>query len=355
MKTLLVGLLVGGVCGFALQKYVLEDEVASSRSRRGDVPVRGDDDRPERAEEDDGVNVDLLLAKIRDLEARLASMKGEEEVSTYGEIEVPLTEEGIETLLESFERTGDLDQLLALIKALLLQGEKGYPRLTRVLYKMIGMGMANRFSEEDLLQRIVPAARMAMSHEKALVGYVGYLMTNDNVPSMMRTGSMAAAMFLSVNGVRGSEAFAPKLLEAFLARSEGDDDQRRMLLEAMGMLKQKEAVDPLLAILNDPQKGNDHRRAVEALGRIGDPRAVTSIVQRLQSPPEGRNSWWHGRTEIEALARIGSPEALAAATTHLTNLTNNQSFYNQASAYLRVQKDDKVVTMIRDRFRANTE
>ena len=356
MKTLLVGLIVGGVSGFALQKYVLTEDTGAAARHRRDTETNAATGGVKR-EKTPEIDVDLLLAKIRDLEAKLAAAKGagEGDEDLYGGVEVPLTEEGIVTLLESFERTGSLDQLLALIKALLLQGEKGYPRLTRVLIKMVGMGMANRWDEEQLIKRIVPAARMAMQHERQLVGYVGYLLTNDNVPSMMRTGAMGAAMFLSINGVQGSEEFAPKLLEAFLAnQGPGGDDQQRMLLEAMGMLRQKEAVQPLLAILRDPQRGSDHRRVIEALGRIGDERAVGVLIQRLrmEQPTDNRN-WWSGRSEIQALARIGTDEALASVETHLGNLTTDNAFYNQAGAYLRVRKSDKVVGMIRDRFRAD--
>ncbi len=350
MKTLLIGLAVGGLCGFGLQKYVLEDEAVASRTRR---ETGGAEAAPVRKDSAPRVDVDLLLAKIRDLEARLAAAQGQEEATAYGDVAVPLTEEGIVTLLESFERTADLDQLLALIKALLLQGEKGYPRLTQVIFKMIGMGMANRFKEDELLKKVVPAARMAMSHEKAIVGYVGYLMTSDNVPGIMRTGAMGAAMFFSVNGVKGSESFAPKLLEAFMAKSGGDKDQRRMLLEAMGMLRQKEAVDPLLAMLADPEQSGDHRRAIEALGRIGDPRAVGPLIKMLQDAKTDDRNWWQGYAEMTALVRIGSPEALAAAENHLSSVQDNRAFFNQAGSYLRARSSDKVVGMLRDRFRTD--
>ena len=272
----------------------------------------------------------------------------------FGGIPIPTTEEGIRDLEDEFDRTNDLDRLLALIRALLLQGERGYPRLTRLFMRVAGKAQANGFQEEDLLRKVVPALKLAMRHERELVGYVGYLLTDENVPPLLRTGAMGAAMFLSVNRTPGSEEFGPILLERFMQRGAmGGGDQDRMLIEAMGFLRQGQAVDPLLAMLRDPQRENMHGRAIEALGRIGDERAVGPLIQRLRAKPTGETQWWSGRAELQALARIGTPEALAAAEQHLANLSNDDAFFAQASGYLRARPSDKVVGMIRDRFRNN--
>jgi hypothetical protein len=355
MRLLLIGLVVGGLTGFALQKYVLAEDTSAMRRER-DAPATTRLDTPK--EDPEAVtDRDSLLARIRDLEARLAALGeqgGEEE---FGGVQVPTTEEGIVNLIEEWDRTNDLDRLLALIKALLLQGEKGYPRLTRVLARFAGKVAGSGISEEDALPRLVPAIKMAMSHEKELVGYVGYLLTEDNVPGMFRTGAMGAAMFFSINRVKGSEDFGPILLEAFLKGGSGGPfgggrDQQRMLIEAMGYLKQPQAVDPLLAMLKDPEKQNLHGRAVEALGRIGDPRAVGVLVQRLRNDTSDR-SWWGSSAEIQALARIGTDESIAAAETYLRNVTDERRFFAMANSYLRARPSDKVVGMIRDRFRNN--
>ena len=61
------------------------------------------------------------------------------------------------------------------MEALLLQGKSGYPRLTQLVMKTAMLGMGGRIEEQEAFQRVMPAFRMAMRHEKELVGYVGYL------------------------------------------------------------------------------------------------------------------------------------------------------------------------------------
>ena len=104
------------------------------------------------------------------------------------------------------------------------------------------------------------------------------------------TPALGAAMFLTMNGASGSEKFGPKLLESFIAESEKGKDggmfageQGRMLIEAMGMLQQTAAVDPLLRMLQDPAQADRAQRVIEALGKIGDSRAVGPLIQRLKS------------------------------------------------------------------------
>ncbi|MHC4959026.1 MAG: HEAT repeat domain-containing protein [Planctomycetota bacterium] len=348
MKTLLIGLVVGGLSGFLVSEYVLVDDVSASRQSRS----TGTDSRVEverhAAEE---VDVDGLKARIAELEALLNAQPGDD-VSIFGTVKVPQTEAEIDLLMEEWTATDDLDKLLALIRALLLQGEKGYPKLTKVLMRMVGKGMAGRYKEEDLLKKVVPALKLAMQHEEELVGYVGYLMTADNVPGMMKTGAMGAAMFLSVNGVRGSDRFAPMLLESFMKQGEGmmGRDQKRMLIDAMGMLKQKEAVDPLLRMLDDPQQKRMHNKAISALGQIGDVRAVGPLTKRLQMSDQ-ENQWW--RPELRALAQIGTPEAAAAAENFIAGVENDDQFFNHAGSYLQGKYSDKVVALAMERYRKN--
>ena len=350
MRTLLIGLLVGGISGFAIQKYVLSDDIDTRRNRR--VESADEDTSPvPTSKPNDEVDVDALLARIRALEGLLKQAPATDELeSIFGDVKVPTTDEEIELLLAEWEKTDDLDKLLALIRALLLKGEKGYPKLTQVLLRLVVKGMAGEISEHKALEKIVPALKLAMRHEKELVGYVGYLLTAKHIPSMMRTGAMGAAMFLSVNRVRGSEKFAPMLLEVFMQGGAGmGKDQSRMLITAMGLMGQKEAVDPLLAILTDPQKARMHHSAIEALGQICDERAVGPLVKRLRESKE--NSWWSA--EMTALAKIGTPEATAAAEEYLATVTNDDKFFNHAGNYLRERASPKVIDMVATRFRNN--
>ncbi len=355
MRYLLIGLLVGGAGGFLIQKYVLDTPEPRRHTRRAPEGAA----RPRAGAPAGDVDVAALLARLKELEAALAAAPAPppEDLLT---IEVPTTDEGIDLLMEEFQRTDDLDRLLALVRALLLKGEKGYPRLTTLLMRVVGKAMAQKFKEEDLLQRVIPALKLAMRHEKELVGYVGYLMTAEGVPGMMRTGAFGAAMFLSVNGVPGSDAFSGKLLEQFMATAGGKggggllggrDEQRGMLIQAMGMLRQQEAVEPLLRMLADPEQQGTSWQVIGALGNIGDPRAVAPLVARLRAKKgDDENDWWS--PELNALAEIGTPEAILAAEEHLAGITDNNRFFNQAGNLLRAHPSPKVITMMRDRFRA---
>lgn len=345
MKTLLIGLVVGAACGIAVQRFLLQESEGAGRGgtrggpRKEADPASNPKPRPDTREAE-------LLARIAELEALLG-----QKVPLAAELSgvpIPTTEEGIDLLVEEFERTGDLDRLLAAIRALLRQGEKGYPKLARLLMKIVTMGMKGAFNDEQvMLQRVVPALRIAMDHEKELVGFVSYLLSTPDAPIMLRTGAMGAAMFLAMNKVPGSEAFAPALMQLFLAGgAAAGGDQAEMLVQAMGFLKQKEAVDPLLALLKDPARADLHRVAIQALGMIGDPRGIAAIAARLD-PQSGDAPY----AEMEALGRIGSPEAKLAAENYLTGLGNDDVFFQAAGNYLRASRSDSAVGLIRDRFR----
>lgn len=347
MKTLLIGLLVGGLSGFAIQKYVVGGEYGNAlRRQRGTrskerVPVERETERDPAPVEQPGVAASPGTTPGNDLVDLSLD---------FGGVKVPETDEEIDLLLEEWTQTDDLDKLLALIRALLLQGERGYPKLTKVLARFTGKMMMRKYQEEDLTQKVVPALKLAVRHEKELVGYVGYLMSGENVPPMLRTGAMAAAMFLSMNRVMGADSFGPMLLKTFV-ESDGKlgKDQARMLIMAMGQLKQKSAVQPLLRMLDDPQQKKMHNRIVESLGKIGDQRAVGPLIKRLSVAEE--NNWW--MPELSALARIGSPEATAAAEQFIAGMENDDKFFNQAGNYLAVAKSEKIVTLIRGRYRKN--
>lgn len=356
MRYLSIGILLGLVVGLAGGFFAgfLFQEESSSGGRGG---RRDEDANPgivsKRVESSD--DADELRARIAELEMLLAAARNTAPEPMLG-ITVPTTKEGIDLLWKEFEDTGDLDRLLALMEALLLQGEAGYPRLTQLVLRTAMMGMTGRIEQQEAFQRIVPAFRMAMRHEKELVGYVGYLITNEKTPEMMRTPALGAAMFLSMNGVKGTEEFAPKLLETFMAESEGTGapggmfggEQGSMLIEAMGMLQQKAAVEPLLRMLNDPKQQDQSRRLVEALGRIGDPRAVGPLLKRLEA--QGAENRW-SNPELLALGRIGTPEATGAAEQFLSGIESNSKFFNQAGSYLRETRSPRVVELIRSRFR----
>lgn len=79
--------------------------------------------------------------------------------------------------------------------------------------------------------------------------------------------------------------------------------------EALGIIGDVRAVAPLLVFLQgetDPQEDNALREAsAEALGRIGDPAAFDPLVERLRDVNE-----WVRRAAVEALGRLGDKRAV---------------------------------------------
>jgi len=79
---------------------------------------------------------------------------------------------------------------------------------------------------------------------------------------------------------------------------ENDYDVREAAADALGEIGDPRAVEPLIAALGDPD-GDVREAAAEALGTIGDPRAVGPLTAALKDPSGGV------RQEAEkALARL---------------------------------------------------
>ena len=105
--------------------------------------------------------------------------------------------------------------------------------------------------------------------------------------------------------------------DALLRALESDDDRlRARAAVSFGVRHDAEALDPLLAALERSTHSADARSAVyEALGRIGDARAVPVLVAALRDEP---------REELRgdaatALGAIGAPEGLPALLAALEN------------------------------------
>lgn len=346
MRNLVVGLLLGAVSGLVLHKFVIAEEpVRTSRGDRTAAPAeRAGAIVKEAAAPDEG---DALRARIAELEARLR------EASLLCEIPgvpLPQTDEQIALMIEEFDRTDDLDRLLVLIRALLMQGEKGYPKLAQLLMKVVRKGMEGKFQrEEEIIPRLAPALRIAMEREKELVGFVDYLMQSKTAPAPLKMGAVFAAAFLTMSRSPGSDKFAPMLLEQLTAGTMGTGDPAEILITAMGILGRKEAVEPLLAIVRDPQKQGLHHEAMNALSMIGDPRIIPVVTERLKDP---NNQW--AFPEMRALARIDTEESRAIAGDYLARIEDANRFFSLAGNYLGSSRDEKVVAMVIERAQRET-
>ena len=105
-------------------------------------------------------------------------------------------------------------------------------------------------------------------------------------------------------------------VRSLVAGLESDDPLvRRQSAEALGEIGDERAVEPLIRLLSDEDE-LIRRHAVKALGRIGDLRAVAPLTGLLRDAKEP----WHIRASVaEALGRIGDPNAMQWLTIALTD------------------------------------
>ncbi|HVI00582.1 MAG TPA: HEAT repeat domain-containing protein [Enhygromyxa sp.] len=82
------------------------------------------------------------------------------------------------------------------------------------------------------------------------------------------------------------------------------------MAKTLGALKSKEAVDPLLAALAAPeteQPKGIYKAAIDALGQIGDPKAVDALITVQFSVADAPGTQSIGERAIRALGAIGAP------------------------------------------------
>lgn len=82
-----------------------------------------------------------------------------------------------------------------------------------------------------------------------------------------------------------------------------------LVLDDLGDIKDPVAVVPMIDVLNDINRYNDHvrERAAENLGRMRDPRAVQSLIASLNLPGDDKDV---EREAAQALGKIGDPRAV---------------------------------------------
>ena len=84
----------------------------------------------------------------------------------------------------------------------------------------------------------------------------------------------------------------------------GVRDQKRTVFSLMiylGHLDREMAISYILHVLDDPS-GRGHGSAIEALGRLGDPRAIAALQQYV--PPTDINTEWLQKSVRDALLRL---------------------------------------------------
>jgi len=91
--------------------------------------------------------------------------------------------------------------------------------------------------------------------------------------------------------------------------------EKQKAIEALGATRDKRAVDPLLALLKEEDRGQTHSKVIEALGEIGDPKVVPTLLKYLPTESERNGAAAAGRDTFAtkaaagALAKIGDTRA----------------------------------------------
>jgi HEAT repeat protein len=171
---------------------------------------------------------------------------------------------------------------------------------------------ATKHVDKDFLPMLHEQLAEAKAPElkSALVRVIGALKDPSSVEPLSRAiipnprggdhganGAIASAL-----GQIGDARAAPALVQLLAVQ---DNYTRVEAINAVGALRVKEAVQPLIALATD-EKGDVQvtRRAIEALGRIGDARAVPALVRMLTH--ERRNVSFYPESSF-ALFQLGRP------------------------------------------------
>jgi HEAT repeat protein len=137
-------------------------------------------------------------------------------------------------------------------------------------------------------------------------------------------GEAAAAL-----GEIGDPAATPALLSALALEAPDRDavDARRRVVEALGALRAREAVPKLQELTTSPD-GFTQVAAVDALGRIGDPAAVETLVSVATG--DGVEPFT-AKKALLALGRIGDPRAGKAVMRMLFEERPGVTFFPEAA------------------------
>jgi HEAT repeat protein len=192
-------------------------------------------------------------------------------------------------------------------------------------------GWAKRASSRSRLDEKLAAlseVRKASGDKQAAVPTLVKLVGDRDVHGKARAEAAVAL------GEIGDPAAVPGLIAAAqpAATDRETMDANRHIADALGVLRAREAV-PLLQELAQSRDGFTQVAAVDALGRIGDPAAVETLV--AVATGEGVEPFT-ARKALLALGRIGDERAAAAVLRMLFEERPGVSFFPEA-AFAAVQ------------------
>jgi len=188
-------------------------------------------------------------------------------------------------------------------------------------------GWAKRAASRSRLDEKLAAlaeVRKAPGDRRAAVPYLVEILKDGDAQPKAR-GEAAVAL-----GEIGDPAAIPALVQA--ARPDARDretmDANRHVADALGALRAREAVGTLQDLLKKSPDGFTQVAAVDALGRIGDPAALETLIGVATGE---RIEPFTARKALLALGRIGDARASAAVMRMLFEERPGVSFFPEAS------------------------
>jgi HEAT repeat protein len=145
---------------------------------------------------------------------------------------------------------------------------------------------------------------------------------------ILKQAPKARAQAALALGEFGDPGAVKALIDAIDYTSRDRDvlDANRYLADALGALRAKEAVPALTRLVGSPD-GYVQVAAVDALGRIGDPAAIDTLVAVATGAPEA----FTAKKALLALGRIGDPRAAPAVMKMLFEERPGVSFFPEAA------------------------
>ncbi len=146
---------------------------------------------------------------------------------------------------------------------------------------------------------------------------------------VLKQAPKARAEAAVILGEIGDPAAAPAMIEAIEPATSDRDtfEANRKLATALGLLRAREAI-PVLQQLTGSRDAYSQLAAVDAMGLIGDPAAVDTLVAVVRSPAVEPVTVQHA---LMALGRIGDARAIPVILRMLFEERNGASFFPHAS------------------------
>lgn len=301
--------------------------------------------------EDDGL-ADLAAEneRLQALVAQLRARLGETPEGDVIWVEDSLDE--INLLIEEAYRDTNVDWLLDAIERLLLMGPRGYTRLRSLILELIFKGRMLATGADFRFDQLYRVTHIGMKHEKKFIGFLNFLLIDEETPAMMRQGAAVASAYYVGSKAPGAEELQQTLLQMMLndagagmAPSGMGNMGKRIQLFAMTMSGDPAMITPLREELKNTEDKRMQGDIIGALAYLGDPQALPLIEERLD-PSQGKHY-----KELESLGRIGTPAAHKAATDFLKAIPDTKRFLQHSRRYLQNGGGTDAVMLMQERIR----